>query len=167
MPLGVTTVTSTVPLPGGLVAVISVSETTVIAAPEPPNSTFVAPVKPLPVMVTLSPPAPVPLAGEIAVTCGSAADGVTGGEDGGAIGPWMPGPDDDVGDGRVGTGTAGFGDADALAGPVVPFVPPVEAPVDDAQSGARESPPSPWVGQPDPLLPAALEAAMSWLATLA
>jgi hypothetical protein len=72
--MGVTTVTSTVPLPGGVVAVIWVSESTVSAgAPALPKSTAVAPVKPLPVIVTLSPPSALPLAGEIAVTC-TAAD---------------------------------------------------------------------------------------------
>jgi hypothetical protein len=46
-----------VPLPGGLVAVIVVSESTVIRALTLPKSTSVAPVKPLPVIVTLPPPA--------------------------------------------------------------------------------------------------------------
>lgn len=91
MPPGVTTVTSTVPLPGGLVAVISVSECTVITALTLLKLTSVAPVKPLPVMVTLLPPAPVPLAGEIAVTCGRAVDGALGGGGlDGRIGPDMP-----------------------------------------------------------------------------
>ena len=86
---GVTTVTSTVPLPGGLVAVISVPELPVITALTSPKSTAVASVKPLPVMVTLSPPAAVPVTGEIAVTCGRA-------EAGGVVldstGPGIPGP---------------------------------------------------------------------------
>jgi hypothetical protein len=63
---------STVPVPGGLVAVISVLETTDMLALTPPNSTAVAPVKPLPLMVTVSPPTAAPLAGETEVTCGDA-----------------------------------------------------------------------------------------------
>jgi hypothetical protein len=61
-PAGVATVTSTVPAPGGLVAVIWVSESTfTIGALAAPNPTSVAPVNPLPVMVTISPPAALPL----------------------------------------------------------------------------------------------------------
>jgi len=83
VPLGVATVTSTVPLPGGLVAVISLSELTVITALTPPKSTAVASAKPLPVMVTLSPPVPAPVTGETAVTTGAVTTGVltTGGEE--------------------------------------------------------------------------------------
>jgi len=105
VPLGVTTVTSTVPLPGGLVAVISVPELPVITALTSPKSTAVASVKPLPVMVTLSPPAAVPVTGEIAVTCGRAEAGgvvlgstgpgipkVDGGVAGASAGPDMPKP---------------------------------------------------------------------------
>jgi hypothetical protein len=75
VPAGVTTVTSTVPLlPAGLVAVICVSETTVIAlALLAPNRTAVAPVNPLPVTVTVVPPPAPPLVGLIAVTTGAAA----------------------------------------------------------------------------------------------
>jgi len=60
----VVTVTSTVPLPAGLVAVIWVSLLTMmLLAGVAPNETLVAPVKPEPVMVTLVPPAAGPLAG--------------------------------------------------------------------------------------------------------
>ena len=38
-----------------------------------PNATFVAPVKPLPVMVTMVPPSVVPVGGEIPVTLGTGA----------------------------------------------------------------------------------------------
>ena len=68
------TVISTVPLPAGLVAVICVSLSTVIAeALVAPKPTDVAPVNPLPVITTESPPADVPLVGLIAVTVGPAA----------------------------------------------------------------------------------------------
>jgi len=54
VPFGVVTVTSTVPLPAGLVAVILVSLLTVkLLDAVGPNETLVAPVKPEPVMVTL------------------------------------------------------------------------------------------------------------------
>src|SRR5580704_14053342 len=50
-------------------------------------------------MVTLSPPTALPLAGEIAVTCGSATAGDTGGAVVGKVGRGdMPRPDDDAGD---------------------------------------------------------------------
>jgi hypothetical protein len=74
VPAGVTTVTATVPLPAGLVAVICVSETTVTAlARVAPNPTDVAPVNPLPITVTVVPPPAPPLVGLIAVTTGAAA----------------------------------------------------------------------------------------------
>ena len=69
-PAGLVTVTSTVPLPGGLVALIWVSEATVKWAPADPNCTPSALVNPLPVMMTLFPPAGLPLFGEIWVTAG-------------------------------------------------------------------------------------------------
>jgi hypothetical protein len=80
--LGVITVMSTVPVPvaAGLMAVISVSEAAVIVALTPPKSTVVASLNPLPVIVTLVPPAAGPLAGEIAVTCGGVAGDVEGDE---------------------------------------------------------------------------------------
>ena len=69
VPPAVTTVTSTTPVPAGLVAVIWVSETTVNAAAwVPPKFTAVAPVKLAPVIVTCVPPAGVPTAGLIPVT---------------------------------------------------------------------------------------------------
>lgn len=63
-PPGVVTVTSTVPLPAGLTAVIWVSLSTVklLVAVEP-NETLVALVKLEPVMVTVVPPATGPLVG--------------------------------------------------------------------------------------------------------
>ncbi|BCK66145.1 hypothetical protein Srufu_000980 [Streptomyces libani subsp. rufus] len=74
VPQGVVTVTCTVPLPTGLVAVIWVSElTTKDAACVAPKRTAVAPVKPLPVTVTAVPPAVEPDVGETDVTVGVAA----------------------------------------------------------------------------------------------
>ena len=58
VPPGVVTVTSTVPAPAGEVAVIEVAELTVkLVALVAPNLTAVAPVKPVPVIVTDVPPA--------------------------------------------------------------------------------------------------------------
>jgi hypothetical protein len=69
----VVTVTSTVPAPAGLVAVIWVSESTVIAAAlAPPKLTLVGPMKPLPVMITVMPPAALPVAGETPLTASTA-----------------------------------------------------------------------------------------------
>ena len=72
VPPGVVTVTSMVPLPGGAVAVMLVADTTVNdeAAVEP-NDTLVAPVKFVPVIVTLVPPAVGPDVGETDVTVGA------------------------------------------------------------------------------------------------
>ena len=65
------TVTSTVPVPAGEVAVIEVALLTANeAALALPNLTTVAPVKLAPVIVTLVPPAGGPLLGEIVVTAG-------------------------------------------------------------------------------------------------
>lgn len=74
MPPGVCTVTSTVPVPAGLVAEIEVAELTVkpVAAVEP-NRTAVAPVKLVPVIVTGVPPAWAPCVGESPVTVGRCA----------------------------------------------------------------------------------------------
>jgi hypothetical protein len=73
VPPGVVTVTSTVPAPAGEVAVICVALFTVnVVAPVAPNFTAVAPVKFVPVMVTLVPPAAGPLAGLTLVTVGAA-----------------------------------------------------------------------------------------------
>ena len=68
------TVTSTVPAPPGLVAVIWVSESIVIVVADvTPNPTDVAPIKPLPVITTDVPPTVGPDAGAIAVTAGTVA----------------------------------------------------------------------------------------------
>jgi hypothetical protein len=72
VPFGVVTVTSTVPVPAGEVAVIEVSELTVkLAAEATPKRTAVAPVKPVPVMVTVVPPASGPAIGVTALTVGT------------------------------------------------------------------------------------------------
>ena len=74
MPPGLVTVTSTVPADSaGLVAVICVAELTVkLLAAMVPKSTAVAPVKPVPVIVTDVPPAAGPAAGLTPVTAGAA-----------------------------------------------------------------------------------------------
>jgi hypothetical protein len=71
--LGVVTVTSTSPAePAGDVAVIDVSETTVKdAAAVEPNETALAPMKPVPVIVTCVPPATGPALGLTPVTPGA------------------------------------------------------------------------------------------------
>jgi len=75
VPPGVVTVTSTVPVPAGEVAVIDVVLLTVNdVALVLPNLTAVAPVKLAPVIVTLVPPAAGPLLGEIEVTAGAVAE---------------------------------------------------------------------------------------------
>ena len=61
VPPGLVTETSTVPVPAGTVAVISVSEVTVYVAARLPNVTAVVPAKPEPVIVTAVPPAVGPL----------------------------------------------------------------------------------------------------------
>ena len=74
MPPGVITVTLTVPAPAGLLAVIVVALTTMtLVAAVAPNLTDVAPVKPVPVIVTRVPPAAGPLVGLRPVTVGAAA----------------------------------------------------------------------------------------------
>jgi hypothetical protein len=71
VPAGVVTVTSTVPVPAGDTAVIEVDElTTMPVALAKPNLTAVAPVKPLPVIVTELPPAVDPEVGLILETVG-------------------------------------------------------------------------------------------------
>ncbi|MHC2619285.1 hypothetical protein ACVIW2_001317 [Bradyrhizobium huanghuaihaiense] len=73
VPPAVVTLTSTVPLPAGEVAVIWVAELTVKpVAAVAPNVTAVAPVKLVPVMVTVVPPPAGPVVGEIEVTVGAA-----------------------------------------------------------------------------------------------
>ena len=74
MPLGVVTVTSAVPEPAGLVAVICVGPSNEkLAAGVAPKLTAVAPVKSVPVIVTLVPPAAGPDDGLTLVTAGGAA----------------------------------------------------------------------------------------------
>ena len=69
---GVVTVTSTLPAdPAGEVAAISVPETTEYVAAARPKSTALAPVKPVPVMVTAVPPAGRPATGLTALTVGA------------------------------------------------------------------------------------------------
>ena len=87
VPSGVVTVTSTVPVPvaascgpetkaavlalGGLVTVICVAESAVIVPSTPPKRTTVAWASPVPVMVTVVPPAVLPLSGDTPLTAGS------------------------------------------------------------------------------------------------
>ena len=75
VPVKVATVISTVAAAcDGLVAVIDVLELTVkLTAATPPKKTPVAPVKPVPMIVTLVPPAVLPVLGETEVTVGAAA----------------------------------------------------------------------------------------------
>jgi hypothetical protein len=69
VPSGVVTVTSTVPVPDGDVAVIEVSEfTAMVVAAADPNLTEVAPVNPLPITLTTVPPVAGPELGEILET---------------------------------------------------------------------------------------------------
>jgi hypothetical protein len=64
-------VTSTLAVPAEVVQVMEVSlSTTTLVAAEPPMVTPIAPVRFVPVMVTLVPPAVLPLDGEIPVTVG-------------------------------------------------------------------------------------------------
>ncbi|MEY9227935.1 hypothetical protein ABIF78_000258 [Bradyrhizobium japonicum] len=73
VPPDVVTLTSTVPVPGGDVAVIWVAELTVKpVAAVAPNVTAVAPVKLVPVIVTTVPPPAGPDVGESDVTAGVA-----------------------------------------------------------------------------------------------
>ena len=69
----VVTLTSTMPVPAGVTAVICVDESTVNdVAAVGPNETNVAPVKFDPVIVTVVPPASGPVDGEIDETTGAA-----------------------------------------------------------------------------------------------
>ncbi len=73
VPPTVVTLTVTAPVPAGDVAVIWVAELTVkLVALVPPNLTAVAPVKSVPVMTTLVPPAAGPDVGARPVTVGAA-----------------------------------------------------------------------------------------------
>ena len=72
VPLGVVTVTSTVPVPAGTVTVRPVAVTPVIPVPGvEPKSTTVAPVKLVPATVTEFPPPGAPLFGVTPVTVGA------------------------------------------------------------------------------------------------
>ena len=74
VPPDVVTVTSTTPVPAGLVAVMAVALFTVKpAAAVLPKLTAVEPVKFVPVIVTLVPPVAGPLAGLMEVTTGVAS----------------------------------------------------------------------------------------------
>jgi hypothetical protein len=76
VPEALVAVMSTVPDPAGLAHVIWVSETTFTpVAALAPKLTPVAPVNPLPVIVTLSPPLAFPLVGATLVTCGTGGGG--------------------------------------------------------------------------------------------
>ena len=70
VPLGVVTRTSIVPVPAGEVAVRLVAELYVTLAATLPNETVDALVNPVPVIVTIVPPATGPLAGEMLVIVG-------------------------------------------------------------------------------------------------
>src|SRR3984885_11505777 len=72
VPPGVVTVTVTVPDPDGLTALIWVPESMITSvAASGPNITAVAPMNPLPVIVTGVPPSSDPLPGVTAVTTGT------------------------------------------------------------------------------------------------
>jgi hypothetical protein len=75
VPLGVVTLMSTIPaVPGGAVALMAESERTVNrVAATPPKETPVAPVKLLPRIVTVVPPAMPPEVGVTPVTAGAGA----------------------------------------------------------------------------------------------
>ena len=70
VPAAVVTVMFTVPLPPGLMTVICVPESEMILPAAPPKLTLVAPVRLVPVIVTVVPPSVVPLDGEIALIAG-------------------------------------------------------------------------------------------------
>ena len=73
VPPVVVTLTSTTLVPAGDVAVIEVAELTMKPVAEAaPNVTVVAPVKLVPVIVTVVPPVAGPCVGEIEVTVGAA-----------------------------------------------------------------------------------------------
>ena len=73
VPPGVVTRISTIPEPAGEVAVRRVAELYVTLAATVPNMTVDALVNPVPVIVTMVPPAAGPLAGEMLVTFGAGA----------------------------------------------------------------------------------------------
>jgi hypothetical protein len=74
VPPGVVTVTSTAPDPGGDVAVTDPFDTELGVTQLTPKQTEVAPVNPLPVIVTTVPPAAEPEFGETPVTTGTGAE---------------------------------------------------------------------------------------------
>ena len=78
VPPGVVTVTPTVPaVPAGVVALTWVGLTTVRLVPATvPNFTAVAPVRLVPVRVTMVPPVVVPVVGAMELTSGAAGVGV-------------------------------------------------------------------------------------------
>ena len=71
VPPGVVTVTFTVPVPAGAVAVMVVESLTVKLAAPVPNFTPVAPIKPVPVIVTRAVPVLTPEVGLTALTVGT------------------------------------------------------------------------------------------------
>ena len=77
VPLGVVTVTSTVPVPAGEVAVIEPAVSAVMVAALVPKSTAVAPERLVPVMVTEVPPPAGPVVGLMEVTVGLGATTVS------------------------------------------------------------------------------------------
>nr|WP_236565560.1 MULTISPECIES: hypothetical protein [Nocardia] len=70
VPPVVVTVTCTVPVPGGAIAVIRVGESMVNVVVVEPNRTVAGPVNPVPVITTLLPPEAGPKAGESEVMVG-------------------------------------------------------------------------------------------------
>ena len=72
VPPGVVTMTSTVPLPGGLLTAICLPESELIIPATPPKLTMVASARLVPLIVTRVPPAVGPVAGETPVTAGAA-----------------------------------------------------------------------------------------------
>jgi len=79
VPPGVVTVTVTVPLPGGLLAVTRVLESAVIVPAAPPKLTRLAPDRFVPVIVTEVPPPIGPLAGLSPVAVGCVGGGALAG----------------------------------------------------------------------------------------
>ena len=72
VPLGVTTLTSNVPMPGGETAVIELGEfTTKVKAFVEPNLTAVAPLRSIPLMTTEVPPFSTPSPGLTPLTVGA------------------------------------------------------------------------------------------------
>jgi hypothetical protein len=66
-----TTTTGTVPVPAGAVTTIDVSDAFWMVAGVCPNRTYIADASPVPVMVTVLPPAAGPVAGDTFVTTGA------------------------------------------------------------------------------------------------